>query len=363
MLSALRRLGNRAAAPAVLPAPQSPRELLLALRGYDKDKGLDEFLSRFDFSHVTPHQVYFSVLGRLPESARVAAMPPDYDPREQLKHMLLSSEFQGNLILHVLRAFPEKKRLFFVHVPKCAGSDLGSHLMQLYKGGYMGQLDQNPVNLLPSLLPWRLQIIVTEMQAQSTMAVVGHIGLNWLLNERLLRFGDTVFSVVRDPIDMAISKVNYTLTLLARDFSTRNPVILDWIERLQLGEHASSLPTDPAELKRLALLLLRDRKVTPDNNLCRFLGRGTAESALDLCASSNVELTTVTRYDAWLKARWGIGASRRVNESNKYLSRDDLGADDWAYLHELTREDQQLYARIDRALDQAAALSLPGSAL
>jgi len=356
----LRRL-LRPAAARPLPAPQSPRELLLSLKHYDDAQGLDAFLARFDFTGVSPHQVYASVLGRLPESAQVAATAADYDPRQHFKQMLLSEEFQSHLIAYVLRAFPEKKRLCFVHVPKCAGSDLASHLMQRYQGAFIGQLDQDPLHIAPERLPWRLQMLVVNLHRYDTLAVTGHIGLHWLLSEKLLRFGDVSFTVIRDPVDMAVSKVNYVLTLMQRDLSSRTPLVMEWIRRFNLHRYSEGLPTDAQELKQIALAMLRDTKIVPQENICSFLGSGTARSALDLCASANIELTTVSRYEAWLKARWGIASSARVNESNKILSRTDLSADDLVYLSQLRREDMQFYQRLDERLTATGRLSIFGA--
>lgn len=344
-----------------LPAPQSPRELLLALKHYDDEKGLDAFLERFDFAGVSPHQVYASVLGRLPESAQVAATPADYDPRQHLKQMLLSSEFQSGLIMHLLRAFPEKQRLVFVHVPKCAGSDLASHLMRRYEGAFIGQLDQDPLHIAPERLPWRLQMLIANLHRHDTIAVTGHIGLHWLLSEKLLRFGDVSFTVIRDPVDMAVSKVNYVLTLMQRDPSSRTPLVMEWIRRFNLQRYSEGLPTDAEALKQIALTMLRDTKIVPQENICSFLGSGTARSALDLCASANIELTTVSRYDAWLKLRWGIERSERVNESNKILTRTDLTSDDLGYLGHLRQEDLQFYQRIDARIAASGRLSIFGA--
>lgn len=346
-----------------VPAPQSPRELLLALRNYDQTEGLDAFLDGFDFTGVTSHQIYFSVLGRLPESAHVAAMPLGYDPREHLKAALLSSEFQSGLIMHVLRAFPEKKRVVFVHVPKCAGSDLASHLMQRYGEVYLGQLDQSPIHVPPQNLPWRLQMLTSNLHRHDSIAVIGHIGLNWLLSEQLLRFGDTAFTVVRDPIDMAISKVNYVLTLMQRDPSARTPLVLEWIRRFNLDRYSNGLPSERAELKPLALGMLRDTRIVPRDNLCAFLGRGDAQTALDFCASANIELTTVSRYESWLRQRWGIAASARINESDKVLTRADLQSDDRDYLHAITLQDQVFYQCVDERIAASKQSSIFGAAL
>lgn len=359
----LRLWGGRSASSDRRPAPTSPREFLLSFKDYDPDRGLDEFLSRFDFSGVTPHQVYYSVLGRLPESAQVSAIPAGYDPHQHVKAAVLSPEFQSNLIAHILRTFPEKQRMFFVHVPKCAGSDLASHLMDRYRDVYLGQMDQSPTHLFPVLVPWRLKVLMTHMLEREMIVVVGHIGLNWLLSERLMRFGDIAFAVIRDPIDMVLSKANYVLTMLHREPASHSPEVADWCRRLNLDEHARDLPADPEGLKQLALRLLRDPKVIRSNNLCGFLGRGTMPSALDLCAASNIELTTVSRYEAWLQQRWGVTASRRINESIKFIGREDLRGEDLEHALALTRDDQEFFERVERRLAETGRLSIGGASL
>ncbi|MDP3858101.1 MAG: hypothetical protein Q8Q73_10135 [Stagnimonas sp.] len=358
MLQALRRLTTGRP-----PAPSSPRELLQALVRYDRASGLEHFLDRFDFTGVRPHQIYYSVLGRLPESARVATMPSDYDPRRHLRETLLSPEFQSGLLARVLAAFPEKHRLFFVHVPKCAGSDLGSHLMQRYDGAYLGQLDQNPLHLLPELLPWRLQILMAGLARHDTLALVGHFSLAWLLDEHLLRYGDTAFSVLRDPVDIAISKANYVLTSICRSDDAPAPDVRGWIEQFGLRAYAGGGVQDPAELQAATLRLLRDPRLAVGNTLCRFLGRGDADSALDLCAAADLELTTVSRYPAWLHQRWGVADSRRLNESRKFLDRTSLSSADLDYLNQINDQDLRLYQRVERRLQEQGGLSVTGAAL
>ena len=44
----------------------------------------------------------------------------------------MSAAFQQEVLTLLLNAFPEKRRLLFVHIPKCAGSDLSHHLMTRY---------------------------------------------------------------------------------------------------------------------------------------------------------------------------------------------------------------------------------------
>src|SRR3974390_1270890 len=118
----------------MLPAPRTTRELLELMRFYDRTWGITPLLDRIDFTDVKPLQIYLTVLGRLPESIEMAAPYPrgNYTARENLWDALLSEEFQRGIVIKFLSAFPEKSRLLFVHIPKCAGSDLASHLGERY---------------------------------------------------------------------------------------------------------------------------------------------------------------------------------------------------------------------------------------
>lgn len=343
------------------PAPRSPRELLLSLCRYDDTQGMAGWLDGFDYRGVGPHQAYYAVLGRLPESARVAAQPEGYDARRHFEEMLLSSEFQGRLMARVLRAFPERKRLFFVHVPKCAGSDLAAHLFRRHEGAYLGPQDESPLHIAPERLPWRLQMLVAGHERHDTLAVLGHIGLHWVLSEKLLRFGDTAFSVIRDPIDMAVSKVNYVLTQLLGRGEHPPAHFPAWMEMLGLSGFPQAM--DEAEARATARRLLRAPRVVPHNNICRFLGRDDAASTFDLCAAADIELTTVSRYPAWLRQRWGIDTATRLNESHPYLRREELDAADLAHLHDITAEDRIVHQRLEARLAASSQLSLPGSLL
>lgn len=342
-----------------IPLSRDHRGLLLQLGEHLNGQGTDAFLDRFDYQGVTPHQTYAVGLGRLPESAHVAVMPTDYKPREQLTAMLRSREFQSELIQRVVRALPEKRRLFFVHVPKCAGTDLAAYLMRDF--AHLAQRDQDPNHIPNATLPAHLQAFMQRVMAREELVVMGHIGLNWIVTERLLRYGDASFSIVREPVSMAISKVNYVLTQLLGRGDNPPAHFPAWMEMLGLQDFPQVM--DDTEAKACALALLHNEKVVPHNNICRFLGRDTADSAFDLCAATNIELTTVTRYEAWLQQRWGIAGSARANESRKYLTRADLAAADLEYIRGITREDQIFYARVEQALVTSGKASIFGAAL
>lgn len=343
------------------PAPASPRELLLALGDYDDAQGIDGFLARFDFAGVTPYQVYYAVRGRLPESAAAAAMPADYDARRHMREMLRSEEFDLIHAAAVVRAFPEKPRLFFVHIPKCAGADLSTHIGAHYGPASLSLFDQGTAEERRIRLPEKLRPMMAAMPRLKALAVTGHFTLGWLRDEHLLRFGDVAFSTLRDPVNMAISKVNFLLTWLVAPETPSMPGIVEWLNDLGLQIPTTALADE--ELRQLGRNLLYQQRTVSPNTLCQFLGRGSADSALDLCASSNIELTTVGRYSHWLRERWGIETTRRINESRPFLRLGDLTAQDHDYLHDITDEDRRLLALVEAALEKRQSCSILGSPL
>lgn len=341
-----------------LPVPASPRELLLALGEMPAEFTLDAFLDRFDFAGVAPHQVIYSALGRLPDSAQAAHALPGYDARRHLGELLLGTEFQGRMIVQTLHAFPEKKRAFFVHVPKCAGTDLMTHLQVRHSGLCLEQYMMSPHYLPPLKMLWQLRAIVSKRSEADSIAVMGHIRLATMMAKEVIRFGDPVFSVIREPVDMALSVVNYGLTMMAMAPQKRPMVLRRFADLIGLKPDRHGVPDRAEECKALARRWLHDPQVLPHNLLCHYLGQGTFDSALELTARANVELTTVTRYDAWLQTRWGVARSARANESGKYLARADLGENDLAYLNDITREDARFYQLVDTRLAASGSNSL-----
>ncbi len=272
--------------------------------------------------------------------------------------MLLCPEFRKDMITRVLHAYPDKRRLFFIHIPKCAGTDLATHLKE--RMPYLAITDVEWQHWAPDLLD-RLREISQQLKNADRIATIGHFTLETHLSRELIRYGDECFAIVRDPVEIAVSNVNFLLTTQLSDVAERLPDIGDWLERQNLHKRPQDL--DAVELKALALRYLRDPTITPLSVLCGFLGRGTADSALELCACADIELTTISRYDGWLRQRWGVVTESRANVSTKFLRPEDLSADDVEYLHSMTTDDRRFYERIERRLSEQGRLSIRGSEL
>jgi hypothetical protein len=59
-------------------------------------------------------------------------MEASYHPCGHFRAALLSDEFRRNVVQGLLAAFPEKGRNVFIHVPKCAGTDLIFNLVHRF---------------------------------------------------------------------------------------------------------------------------------------------------------------------------------------------------------------------------------------
>jgi hypothetical protein len=174
----------------------------------------------------------------------------------------------------------------------------------------------------------------------------------------LIRPNDQIFTVLRDPVDVIISMMNYVLTRFRDDPVGDTPDTRQW--RANMGLRTLPSASDAAGWRDLASRILREPRVVTDNILCNALGRGDAASALDFLVASDIEITDLTRYEPWLAQRWGIARSARANESIKFVTRASLPAEDLALIETKVAEDRILFDRVRQCLDRAGSLSIHG---
>ena len=104
--------------PAPIPAPSDHRGLFEAFALFDGGAGVYELLTRFEFDEIKQTEAKLIVFGDLSTDSTGDAQAKKDSIRDYINELLMSDDFQSNLIPLFLRAFPEKKRLIFVHVPK-----------------------------------------------------------------------------------------------------------------------------------------------------------------------------------------------------------------------------------------------------
>jgi hypothetical protein len=112
-----------------LRPPRTQAEVMRMLALYEPEGGLDALLARFDFGDLAPWTLQRIVLGQATKDVRP---PADADPAAYCQTLLLSNPFRQFVLRNVLNAYPDKPRILFVHVPKCAGTDLTHALRERY---------------------------------------------------------------------------------------------------------------------------------------------------------------------------------------------------------------------------------------
>ncbi len=332
-----------------LPAPETPRQTFDLFSLYDRDQGLYNLLRQMDFAGCAARQLAYAALGGLvPAEDKV---PPTWQPeaaRDILNELLLSRDFQQNILRLFLEAFPEKRRLLFVHIPKCAGSDLSHHLVVRYP--CIAEQLRVPHWTETRLLFEALSDVVRQLHFSDTIFVRGHVNLAEYLEQGLARPSDRLFTILRDPVEIAISQVNYLLMRLKHDAAagTIRSDVRHWLDLL--GEETIPGELSDPFLRRLGERALRTQRIVTPNTMCHWLGGGEAAAVLARLAEHEVEVTTTRQYPQWRRQRWGIDADTRQNGSIKFLTRDTLGAEDLAYLRDISVEDAKLYHAVEQRL-------------
>lgn len=325
-----------------LNRPRRPRDVFQLLALLDRDGGAEALLDRVDWSGATPRDIYHAFFDRPPDAPDLAIPRADYSPRSHALGALRSAEFQDRAVLRALAAFPEKRRLLFVHIPKCAGTDLKDNLSINLPWLYQEMTQQGWTG--PDALLAALQAFAIRVNIADSIFVSGHIPLDWYLQHRLYRAGDRLFAVVRHPLDIMLSLANYIIRRFFERPDCGAPDTREWADMLGMARFDPATP--PAGLRALAGRILTEPRIVHGRYLCHFLGTGTAESARAMLARVDIELTDTAHYREWLRAAWGIDSQSRGNASPPVLRAEDLDPEQRDALWDLCAEDRALHDRI-----------------
>lgn len=342
----------------MLAAPRSPRETFELFGLIHEQTDLSSVLDQVDWAGVSPNQIYHAVLGRPPKSAQHTVAGDGYSARDHFLHSLTSKEFQNGIRERLLNAFPEKRRIVFIHIPKCAGTDLKLKLRKQYPQVYYDLVSPHWTPR-PVLLRY-LKDFGTKIKQSDSIFVHGHVPLNWYMDLGLCRFGDKLLTVIRDPLELIISQVNYVFKRFLENPRCEVHDVRQWANLLGIQEFDPQTPK--TELVAMGLRILHDQRIVTPNYLCNFLGLGDAKSALDLAARSNIEITDISRYSEWLSDSWGV-QTINANKSPSILSLEELPRDDLEYITQISSEDIALYRHIMQRLVRREANYICGTEL
>jgi hypothetical protein len=220
---------------------------------------------------------------------------------------------QPRIIQSFLEAHPELTRLIFVHVPKCAGTDLSATLNNFPS---IHQTITSPNWQKPDTLGAAVARIEKSISGQNHILVHGHFRLRWVVNNKLYRQGDRLFTVVRDPHDQLVSQINYYVSRFVADPKGNDPDTAERLRKLGLSSVENYAPS--------RLLEIVQALIEP-NPICLALGDETCVGALQMIRQSRIEITDTSRYTRWGQAIWGVPFDTRHNASTKFITSIDKG--------------------------------------
>jgi hypothetical protein len=85
---------------------------------YRPEIGIHQLLLNSNVSRMSPRQIYQAVHNRSPDSLETSVAAADFVAADTFVAAISSIEFQEHLAAHLLRAFPEKRRLFLEADPE-----------------------------------------------------------------------------------------------------------------------------------------------------------------------------------------------------------------------------------------------------
>ena len=341
-------------------APIDVRATLELFRFYRPEVGLHRLLENAGIVSMLPRQIYQAVHNRPPDSYDALLRQGVNSVTETFIAALSSVEFQENLIAHVLRSFPEKRRLFFVHIPKTAGVDLATHLMSRYPSLSTTLLSRD-LTPDPAQLFLAIKHVVLEMTCSDTIFISGHTHLGtyqrWCENG--IRFQDRVFTVVREPLQQILSQLNYTLTRIFSDETPAPPDTAGW--RREFHVENPDMRHSRDQVLDLARQILRHQGVVVPNVICSYLGGGSCRQALLQTAAHDLEVVELKQLDAWAKHQWNAASGTKLNSSEKFVTLRDLSPDDLEYAQSIVQEDTRYHQDVLAAYERHGGTSIRGS--
>jgi hypothetical protein len=267
---------------------------------------------------LTTRDVYYICLGRLPENAQRARMqyPSRHACAAHILECLLTREFRERLPALIFAAFPDLERHFFVHVPRTGGTTL-RRLIENQRGllawneGYtQDEWFAHDYELFGKTGARFMLRFLAQFAgpAPATFFYTGHVTLGDLLARRLIRPYDKSLVVVRDPVKMILSAINYILMVARRE--ARTPDAVQWAKWLrELDPHWRSDVEASPEL--IAKLVSSERFRTDyADMMTRFLSiDGTVEGALAAIEIAHCTVIEITRIDTYARDVLGIDTS------------------------------------------------------
>ena len=361
------RQDEKRVVPTRRPMPTRPRDVFELLCSLGTEASMASFFMTTQFHAAEPRLLTYIALNRWITESELAEIAQPYNPQTHIRTLLTGAEFRASLIRRICEAYPERTRLCYVRIPRCAGQHFLTMADAMHPivppdlaanrrtgeapfiralGTFLGRFTLTKTIMLvqPNLAPF---IQANAPPVDDTYAAAG---LRWNLNPPPRRSGDRLFTILREPRSLILSEVNATLDALLKPAESDTPDIAAW--RLRL-------PRDPATVeiaahKRVARQILR--MLPTRNPICHALADGTAQAAFSAVRLQDVELADLSHYPDWTKYTWDVEPEPAANTSTPHLTLADLNPADSELLDAIIAEDLRFYAPVKVALDKLEGL-------
>lgn len=319
----------------------------------DLSKWLNIKLTGYDMS---TRDIYQSCFNRLPENSTVIR---DYDDNIEKfsKHVvncIRSEEFRSNYAKLICNNYPNSKRYFFIHIPKTAGVTVSTILRKNPEwfcwdltpgGGFSGVKEDIFIQ----------QIAKFQRSKNKDIMLTGHVFLRQLLNEKLIRSYDQSFAVMRHPIDIFISLINYIITRIVEDPGASDS--LRWSGWLLSDGVKPPLRHDDNNEKLIEeIIFSKNIQKHYRNIITQFLGDGkTFESAYENILKSNITIVDISVLNQYLYEAFHLKVGNyTANVSNKYIKdKHSLSNNCYEYIYDkLCGIDIELYNYIQQKMNE-----------
>lgn len=346
--------------PTRRPMPNRPRDVLELFVSLGAEAAIPSLFMSTQLHAAEPRALTFVTLSRWPTEAELARLPTPYNARGHFIAMLTSQEFRASLVRRICEAYPDRPRICFVRIPRCAGEHfltMADHMHPIVPPDLasMQRDDSNPFIQALGRYLGRFTLTKTIMLVQPTLApfiqadsppanpAYTESGLQWTMNAPPRRAGDRLFTILREPTSLILSQVNATLDALLQPPATDTPELATWRTRLSANPAAADKPG----LKLIAREILRT--LPTRNPICHALADGTAAAALAAVRVQDVELADLSHYPDWTKYTWDVEPEPPTNTSAPHLILADLSPPELHHLNSLIDEDLRFYAPVRTA--------------
>ena len=305
------------------------------------EDGIRRLCSRFAEREDIQNVGYFyrSLLKRNPESATIAQRPFRGLDTE-LRAFTLSDEFKKNFGVHVLDEFPDFQRELFIHIPKTGGNSL--HLRAAKDPRFV--VVRSPLGPIVDIPNWPkyYQGVARQLFERTGFIFLEyHLQVQHVFAFKLMRPQDRIYTIVREPLSLMVSYLNYVLTSVAASVGDPDPPTESRICDALWG--LGSTERWRRTLMSSVLLGILD-KYLPKNPMCACLGSADADTAYDNVHKMGMQVYDITTLESVFK--YYDWESAHENESHKYLEIETIPKKIMYQLCAMSYEDFILYERL-----------------